>query len=188
MINVVKRIIFLLSILMLICTTSLASPTDQSVKEDKPVKQQVVSTQEKKDTKVVQEDQVSASQTAKISNEPTAEMKRVSAEMTEDFKEYKKSKSVIPAVAAVATVGALYVGSHNWHDLQDKIGVDRAAHFAVSYIINDQLQKNCGMNKFWGTATTIAIGAAKEKWVDNKWDGGDFTADCLGAMVVNITF
>jgi hypothetical protein len=175
---------------MLVCTTSLASPTDQSVKEDKPVKQQVVSTQEKKDTKVVQEDRVSASQTAKISNEPTDEMKRVSAEMEEDFKEYKKSKSVIPAVAAVATVGALYVGSHNWHDLQNKVGVDRVAHFGVSYIICDQLQRNFGMNKFWACTTTIAIGAGKEKWVDNKWDGGDFAADCAGAMLalVDIKF
>jgi hypothetical protein len=44
------------------------------------------------------------------------------------------------------------------------------------------------MSPFAATLTTIAIGAAKEKWVDNKWDQGDFTADCLGAMVVNIKF
>jgi hypothetical protein len=44
------------------------------------------------------------------------------------------------------------------------------------------------MTKLEATLTTIAIGAAKEKWVDNKWDGGDFTADCLGALTANIKF
>lgn len=35
---------------------------------------------------------------------------------------------------------------------------------------------------------TIAIGAAKEKWIDNKWDGGDFTADCIGVLLYHIEF
>jgi hypothetical protein len=135
--------------------------------------------------KIVYEDRVSASHTANMSKE-SEELKRVSEEMASDFKEYKKSHPIMPAAVAAVSVGALYVGSHNWHDLQDKVGVDRVAHFGVSYIINDQLQKNCGMNKFWATTTTIAIGAAKEKWVDNKWDNGDFAADCLGALMVNI--
>lgn len=66
--------------------------------------------------------------------------------------------------------------------LQDDIGIDKAAHFGLSYVINDQLQRNAGFNPFWGTLTTIAIGAAKEKWIDSHFDGGDFAADCAGAL------
>ena len=94
-------------------------------------------------------------------------------------------KNLIPAAVAVGTV---YVGSHNWGDLQNKVGVDRVAHFACSYIINDQLQKTCKMSPFMATLTTIAIGAAKEKFVDNKWDNGDFAADCIGTFVADIRF
>lgn len=100
-------------------------------------------------------------------------------------KQHNIMKNLIPAAVAVGTV---YVGSHNWGDLQNKVGVDRVAHFACSYIINDQLQKTCKMSPFMATLTTIAIGAAKEKFVDNKWDNGDFAADCLGAFVADIRF
>ena len=74
------------------------------------------------------------------------------------------------------------------HDLQSNIGEDKFAHAGMSYIICDQLHRNAGMNKFWSSITTIAIGAAKEKWIDNKWDGGDFTADCIGVMLYHIEF
>ena len=67
-------------------------------------------------------------------------------------------------------------------DISDDIGVDRFAHFGVSYVICDQLHRNCGMNKFWSAVTTIAIGAAKEKWVDDHFDNGDFAADCAGTL------
>lgn len=66
--------------------------------------------------------------------------------------------------------------------IQDDIGIDKAAHFGLSYVISDQLQRNAGFNPFWGTLTTIAIGAAKEKLIDNHFDGGDFAADCAGAL------
>ena len=67
-------------------------------------------------------------------------------------------------------------------DISDDIGVDRVAHFGVSYLVCDQLHRNCGMNKFWSAVTTIAIGAAKEKWIDDHFDNGDFAADCAGTL------
>jgi hypothetical protein len=63
---------------------------------------------------------------------------------------------------------------------------DKAAHFGVSYVICDQLERNCGFNKFWAGFTTLAIGAAKEKFIDDHWDGGDFAADCAGVLFYQI--
>lgn len=63
----------------------------------------------------------------------------------------------------------------------DDIGVDRVAHAACSYVICDQLQ-HAGMNKFWASAATLAIGAAKEQWIDDHFDSGDFAADCAGVL------
>jgi hypothetical protein len=65
---------------------------------------------------------------------------------------------------------------------------DKAAHFGVSYVICDQLERNCGFNKFWAGFTTLAIGAAKEAWIDDHWDGGDFAADCAGVLFCQIKF
>ena len=62
---------------------------------------------------------------------------------------------------------------------------DKAAHFGVSYVICDQLHRNAGMNKFWASVTTLAIGAAKEA-LDDHWDGGDFAADCAGVIFCQI--
>jgi hypothetical protein len=62
---------------------------------------------------------------------------------------------------------------------------DKAAHFGVSYVICDQLERNCGFNKFWAGFTTLAIGAAKEA-LDDHWDGGDFAADCAGVLFYQI--
>ena len=69
----------------------------------------------------------------------------------------------------------------------NNIGVDRFAHFGIQYVICDQLHRNAGMNKFWAGVTTLAIGAAKEAFIDDHWDGGDFAADCAGAFF-SITF
>lgn len=73
------------------------------------------------------------------------------------------------------------------HDMQDNIGTDKFAHAACSYVICDQLQR-AGMNKFWATTTTLAIGAAKEGLVDDHWDGHDFAADCAGVLMWNVKF
>ena len=74
------------------------------------------------------------------------------------------------------------------HNLADSVGVDRFAHFGLSYAINDQLKRNAGFNDFWAAATTLAIGAAKEKWIDKQWDNGDFAADCAGVLFYQIKF
>ena len=68
------------------------------------------------------------------------------------------------------------------------IETDKAAHFACSYVICDQLQKNAGFNRFWASATTLAIGAAKEGLIDDHWDSGDFAADCAGVLCWHVKF
>lgn len=73
-------------------------------------------------------------------------------------------------------------------DIQSDIGEDKIAHAAVSYVICDQLRRNCGMNDFWAAITTLAIGAAKEKFMDDHWDGKDFAADCAGVLMYQIKF
>lgn len=72
-------------------------------------------------------------------------------------------------------------------ELQDHLGVDRFAHAGCSYIIADQLHR-AGMNKFWASATTLALGAVKEQWIDDHWDGHDFAADCAGVLMYEIKF
>ena len=74
------------------------------------------------------------------------------------------------------------------NDAVSDIGVDRFAHFGVSYVINDELQRNCKMSPFAATLTTIAIGAAKEQFVDDHFDRGDFAADCAGALFYQVHF
>ena len=75
-----------------------------------------------------------------------------------------------------------------WHDIQSSIGEDKFAHAGMSYIVCDQLKRNAGFNDFWAAATTLAIGAAKEKWIDRQWDNGDFAADCAGVLFYQIKF
>ena len=74
------------------------------------------------------------------------------------------------------------------HNIADSVGVDRFAHFGLSYVICDQLKRNAGFNGFWAATTTLAIGAAKEKWIDKQWDNGDFAADCAGVLFYQIRF
>ena len=74
------------------------------------------------------------------------------------------------------------------HEIQDNVGADRAAHFAVCYLINDQLARHTKMSALERFLTVAAIGAAKEALIDDKWDRGDFAADCLGALCYEIKF
>lgn len=74
------------------------------------------------------------------------------------------------------------------NDAIDTVGVDRVAHAGVSYIINDQLRRSCHFNRFWSAATTLAIGAAKEAWVDDHFDCGDFAADTAGVLMYQVRF
>ena len=92
----------------------------------------------------------------------------------------KKIRNVLITIALTMLLTALSVPvMAAEHNLADSVGVDRFAHFGISYVINDQLKRNAGFNDFWAATTTLAIGAAKEKWIDNQWDTGDFAADCL---------
>ena len=70
----------------------------------------------------------------------------------------------------------------------DDIGVDRFAHFGCSYVINSELQKQAKMSPFAATLTTIAIGAAKEQFIDSHFERGDFAADCAGAIFYEVKF
>lgn len=73
------------------------------------------------------------------------------------------------------------------HRLVDSVGIDRFAHAGLSYVICDQLQRNCGMNHFWAAITTLSIGALKE-WSDGHWDGRDFAADAAGVLMYQVRF
>lgn len=74
------------------------------------------------------------------------------------------------------------------NDAIDTVGVDRVAHVGVSHIINDQLRRNAHFNPFWAATTTLAIGAAKEAWIDDHFDRGDFAADCAGVLMYQVKF
>lgn len=100
----------------------------------------------------------------------------------------KKIIIIISLLAAAFIISASSVCSaEGIHDLQDAVGEDKICHAAVSYIICDQL-KRAGMNDFWAAVTTLAIGAAKEKFIDNNWDSGDFAADCAGVALYQVKF
>lgn len=75
-----------------------------------------------------------------------------------------------------------------WHDIQSEIGEDKFAHAGMSYIVCDQLQRNAGFNPFWAGFTTLAIGFAKEKLIDNHFDAGDMIADTVGVWMYQVKF
>jgi hypothetical protein len=61
------------------------------------------------------------------------------------------------------------------------IPVDKAAHFAVSYVITDQFMR-MGMGREQAVATTVFIGWAKEI-TDPQVDPYDLAADALGSVM-----
>lgn len=97
-------------------------------------------------------------------------------------------KAFIVATAALTLLAPALCSAQSVNDAIDTVGVDRVAHAGVSYIINDQLHRNCHFNRFWSAATTLAIGAAKEAWVDDHFDRGDFAADCAGVLMYHVEF
>lgn len=68
------------------------------------------------------------------------------------------------------------------------IPVDKAAHFGVGYIIQDQLERNAHMSKFEAFLTTTAIAWAKEKYLDSHVDNNDAYATMAGALFYHIEF
>lgn len=97
-------------------------------------------------------------------------------------------KAIATAVTAMALLAPTMCSAQTVNDAFDTVGVDRFAHAGVSYIINDQLRRNAHFNPFWAATTTLAIGAAKEAWIDDHFDRGDFAADCAGVLMYQIKF
>ena len=97
-------------------------------------------------------------------------------------------KTMIAMAAALAMLAPTMCSAQSVNDAIDTVGVDRFAHAGVSYIINDQLHRNCHFNRFWAAATTLAIGAAKEAFIDDHFDRGDFAADCAGVLMYQVRF
>lgn len=97
-------------------------------------------------------------------------------------------KAIATAVTAMALLAPTMCSAQTVNDAIDTVGVDRVAHVSVSYIINDQLHRNCHFNRFWAAATTLAIGAAKEAFIDDHFDRGDFAADCAGVLMYQVKF
>ncbi len=96
-------------------------------------------------------------------------------------------KLLMMVIMSVMLTAPTICAANGWQDAQDSIGVDKFAHAACSYVICDQLQ-HAGMNRFWASATTLALGAVKEQWIDDHWDGHDFAADCAGVLMYEIKF
>ena len=97
-------------------------------------------------------------------------------------------KAIATAVTALAMLAPTMCSAQAVNDAIGVVGVDRFAHAGVSYIINDQLHRNCHFNRFWAAATTLAIGAAKEAFIDDHFDRGDFAADCAGVLMYQVKF
>ena len=97
-------------------------------------------------------------------------------------------KAIATAVTAMALLAPTMCSAQTANDAFDTVGVDRFAHAGVSYIINDQLHRNCHFNRFWAAATTLAIGAAKELFVDDHFDRGDMAADAAGVLMYQVRF
>ena len=97
-------------------------------------------------------------------------------------------RAILAAAAALSMLAPTMCSAQTVNDAFDTVGVDRFAHAGVSYIINDQLHRNCHFNRFWAAATTLAIGAAKEAFIDDHFDRGDFAADCAGVLMYQVRF
>ena len=65
---------------------------------------------------------------------------------------------------------------------------DKAAHFAVSYMLSDQLKRHTKMTTLERIGTVLLVGYAKEQWIDSKFDKNDFAADCAGVLFYEVTF
>ena len=97
-------------------------------------------------------------------------------------------KAIATAVTAMALLAPTMCSAQSVNDAIGAVGVDRFAHMGVSYIINDQLRRNAHFNPFWAATATLAIGAMKEAWIDDRFDRGDMAADAAGVMMYQIRF
>ena len=98
-------------------------------------------------------------------------------------------RAILAAVAALTMFApATMCSAQSVNDAISTVGVDRFAHAGISYIINDQLHRNAHFNRFWAATATLAIGAAKEAFIDDHFDRGDFAADAAGVLMYQIRF
>ena len=97
-------------------------------------------------------------------------------------------KTLIAAATALTMIAPTMCSAQTIDDEISNVGVDKFAHAGISYVVNDQLHRNCNFNRFWAATTTIAIGAAKEAWIDDHFDRGDFAADCAGVLMYQVKF
>ena len=97
-------------------------------------------------------------------------------------------RAILAAAAALAMLAPTMCSAQAVNDAIGVVGVDRFAHAGVSYIINDQLHRNCHFNRFWAATATLAIGAVKEAWIDDHFDRGDFAADAAGVLMYQVRF
>lgn len=74
------------------------------------------------------------------------------------------------------------------HDLQDNIPTDKALHFMVGYVIQDQLQRNVACSAFEAFLITSGIAWAKEKFIDDHVDNNDAYATMAGGLFYQIKF
>ena len=70
--------------------------------------------------------------------------------------------------------------------LQDKIGMDKIAHFGAGYIIADQLKKHTKMSALERSLTVATLATIKEA-TDSKFDTNDILATMLGATFLQIS-
>lgn len=78
--------------------------------------------------------------------------------------------------------------ANSLHDIQDNIGVDKFAHVGAGYIIQDQLERNCGFSTLEALATVALIAYLKEKYVDDDFSKSDIGATAIGGLLYQIKF
>lgn len=91
-------------------------------------------------------------------------------------------------LSIMVTLSAQVFAAENLHDLQYKVEVDKVAHFSCSYIIRDQLERNCKFSPGMSIVTTLFLGYVKERWVDDPFDHGDMNAYIAGTLFYSVKF
>lgn len=89
-------------------------------------------------------------------------------------------KIVILTTLLISLCTPCFAGS--LHDIQDRIGTDKFAHFGMGYVVSNELQRT-GMSKLEAVATVAFIAYAKERWVDDTFSKSDIGATVLGGVI-----
>lgn len=70
-----------------------------------------------------------------------------------------------------------------FHSQQDRIGVDKFAHFGAGYVISDLLKGDKKLKWEDRLLIVTALAAAKEEFIDHNWDRKDFWATVAGGVL-----